>query len=67
MKYVSLGNVGQNIVDKFTKLFKKGFPVEYFTAGFLHFLAQMSEFTFSFVDWVLTINSKHFMDFLESF
>ena len=34
-KYISSDSIGQNIVDKPTKLSNVGFSMEYFTAGFL--------------------------------
>ena len=47
-------NLTQNIVEKFTKLSKIGFPIECFT--FCCFLAQLSN-VFWMPEWVLTINS----------
>ena len=59
-------NIGQKVVDKFTKLSKKGFSMECFTADFLQFFfRKTSRFGFWVADWVLIIRSKHFRDFLE--
>ena len=58
-------NLGQNIVDKFTKLNKINFSTECRTYDFCNFLAQLSKFIFCVAGWVLSINSKHFKDFLE--
>ena len=57
--------IGQNVVDKFTKLSKMFFSMEYFKADFGDFLAQLSKFAFRMARWVLTIKCRHFKDFQE--
>ena len=49
-------NLGQKVGEKFTKLSKVGFSME---------KRKTSKFGFSVDDWLLTIKSKRFGDFLE--
>ena len=39
--------------------------MECFTAAFSKFLAELSKFAFWVTDWLLTIDSTHFKDFVE--
>ena len=39
-------NLGKNLVDKFTKLSKKTFSMEYFTADFFQFFTKKGKLSF---------------------
>ena len=58
-------NLGQNIVDKFTKLSKINFSIEYFTAHFSQFSSAIDRICLLGDRLGITINSKHFKDFLK--
>ena len=59
-------DLGLTIIDKFMELNKIDFSMKCFTADCSQFLAQLPKFTFWMADYVLTINSKYFRDFLEN-
>ena len=52
-------------MDKFTKLRKVGFPMACFSVDFYNLLLQLSKFAVWVVGWVLSINSKRFIDFIK--
>ena len=60
-------NLGQNIVDKFTKLDKTGSPAEFCRYDFCTFLVQLPKFIFCVAGWLASFNSKHFKDSLKIF
>ena len=57
-------NLGERIVDKFTKLSKIGFSKDCFIADF--FRLSGTKFASRMAGSVLAIKSKHFMDFFSS-
>ena len=62
---VTSHNLGQRVVDKFTKLSQISISVECFTAVFLQFFTgKRQNLVF---EWVLAIKYKHYMDFHEIF
>ena len=56
-------NLGQNIVDKFTKISKINFSMEYFIVDLLQCSSKTVKIYLWEVGWKLTINFKHFKDF----
>ena len=60
-------NLGQKIVEKFTKLSKIGLSMACLTNHFCNHLAAILRFVFWEAAWLLAIISKHFRDFLEIF
>ena len=56
-------NLGQNIVEKFSKLSKNFFFCKMFKKCFLQFLSEIIKI---FILGAIACNSKYFMDFLES-
>ena len=59
-------NLEQDIVENYTKLKKKSFSMEYFTAGLWQFSSKCVNTALWVAGWVLAIYSKHFRNFLET-